>query len=65
MYREPHLNKKSDECSALWYIWYELYLQKDPLAKPTRKAWCKCADELGEMIQNELKNNPRYSDKKL
>jgi len=24
--------------------------------------WCQCADELGEMIQHEVKTNPRYRD---
>ena len=60
MYREQHLNKKSDECKVLWYIWNELAVNKDPLAKPARKAWCKCADELSEMVGQELKTNPRY-----
>ena len=62
VYREPHLQRKSDECAALWYIWFELYNAKDPLAKTTRKAWCKCADELGEMVSEEVKTNPRYRD---
>jgi len=62
VYREPHLQKKSDECAALWHIWYKLYLAKDPLAKPARRAWCKCADELGEMVNQEVKTNPRYRD---
>jgi len=63
VYREPHLQNKSDHCAALWHIWYKLYLDKDPLAPTARKAWCKCADELGEMIQYEVKNNPRYNKK--
>ena len=28
MYREDHLNKKSQECSKLWHRWYELFLKK-------------------------------------
>lgn len=60
VYREPHLQKKSDECAALWHMWYELKFKKDPLATPARKAWCKCCDELGEMVSLEVKTNPRY-----
>jgi hypothetical protein len=40
-------------------------LDKDPLAKTARKTWCKCADELGEMIQEEYKSNPRYHGVKM
>ena len=29
-------------------------------AKTLRKEWCKCADELGEMVHHEFKTNPRY-----
>jgi len=28
MYREEHLNKKSDECNKLWHHWYRLFLKK-------------------------------------
>lgn len=62
MYREPHLQKKSDECAALWHIWFKLKENKDPLEKTARKAWCKCADELGKMISHEVKTNTRYKD---
>ena len=62
VYREPHLQKKSDECAALWYTWFELYCNKDQKAKELRKEWCKCADELGEMVNQEVKTNPRYRD---
>ena len=44
----------------MWHIWYKLHLDRDPLAKTARKAWCKCADELGEMISEEVKINERY-----
>jgi len=44
VYREPHLNKKSDECAALWREWFELLSNKDPAAKELRKEWCQCAD---------------------
>ena len=65
MYREPHLNKKSDECAALWYIWFELKQQNDPLAKTARKTWCKCADELSEMIHQEYLTNTRYNNLRM
>jgi len=65
VYREPHLQKKSDECAALWYIWFDLYNEKDPSAKAARKDWCKCADELGEMINQEYLTNPRYNNLKM
>jgi len=60
VYKEPHLNKKSNECAALWHIWFELRQIDDPLRHIARQAWCKCADELGELIQEEVKTNPRY-----
>lgn len=28
--------------------------------KDARKEWCKCCDEFSTMINDELKNNPRY-----
>ena len=65
MYREPHLNKKSDECAALWREWFKLLSNKDPVAKERRKEWCQCADELGQMISEEVKTNPRYKDVEL
>ena len=65
MYREPHLNKKSDECAALWREWFEMLSSKDPSAKERRKEWCQCADELGQMISEEVKTNPRYKDVEL
>ena len=62
MYREPHLNKKSKECTDIWYEWYETkYVLKDKeKAKKLREAWCQCAGELGEMVSQEVKTNPRY-----
>ena len=67
MYREPHLNKKSKECSDIWYEWYNVnYIQKDKeKAKDLRKQWCDCASELGEMVSQEVKTNPRYKDVEL
>ena len=29
-------------------------------APEARQRWCKCADELGEMVSQEVKTNPRY-----
>ena len=60
MYKEPHLNVKSKECSDIWYKWFELFQKKDPRAKDLRKKWCKCVDEFGEMVSQEVKTNPRY-----
>ena len=31
-------------------------------APEARKIWCQCCDEFGEMIQNEVKTNPRYNE---
>ena len=62
MYREPHLQKKSDECSDLWLVWKELW-DKDPNskeAKDARKKWCQSVTEFGEMISEEVRTNTRY-----
>ena len=29
-------------------------------AHDARQEWCQCADELGEMVSQEVKTNPRY-----
>jgi len=34
-------------------------------APEARKQWCQCADELGEMISQEVKTNPRYKELQL
>jgi len=65
VYREPHLQRKSDECAALWHIWFELKQNKDPLAVAARKAWCNCCDEHAEMISQEVKINDRYKNIKF
>ena len=31
MYREPHLQEKSDECAALWREWHTLWRKKTQL----------------------------------
>jgi hypothetical protein len=33
-------------------------------APDARKAWCKCCDEFGIMVSEEVKTNPRYKDMK-
>ena len=67
MYREPHLQKKSDECAKIWYEWFDQkYKIKDKeTAKELRKKWCKCCSEFGEMVSEEVKTNPRYKGKIL
>ena len=63
MYREPHLQKKSDECRDLWLVWKQLW-DKDinsEEAKDARQKWGKCVTEFGEMISHEVKTNPRYT----
>ena len=62
MYREPHLQKKSDECAKIWYEWFELF-EKDKNSKECkklRKKWCNCVTEFGKMVSQEVKTNPRY-----
>ena len=63
MYREPHLQKKSEECSDLWWAWKKLW-DVDILSEETKKAreiWCKCSDEMSELISHEFKTIVRYS----
>jgi hypothetical protein len=64
MYREPHLQRKSDECRDLWIWWYELFLRdkNSREAKDARQKWCNCVTEFGEMVSQEVKTNPRYRD---
>ena len=33
-------------------------------APDARKAWCKCCDEFGIMVSEEVRTNPRYKDMK-
>ncbi len=63
MYREPHLQKKSDECAAIWYKWYDAkFKDKDEeKTKKLRKTWCNCVTEFGEMVSQEAKTNPHYN----
>jgi len=63
MYREPHLQKKSEECSDLWWAWKKLW-DVDIHSEETKKAreiWCKCSDEMSELISHEVKTNVRYT----
>ena len=39
-------------------------LKKALGAPELRQQWCKCCDELGEMIHLEATTNPRYKDMK-
>jgi hypothetical protein len=39
-------------------------LKKALGAPELRQKWCKCCDELGEMIHLEATTNPRYKDMK-
>ena len=34
--------------------------KKDLKAPELRKKWCKCCDEFGTMVTEEVKTNPRY-----
>ena len=61
MYREPHLQKKSDECADLWREWFSLWEKREPGHEELRKKWCNCVTEFGEMVSQEVKTNPRYN----
>ena len=62
MYREPHLQKKSDQCAKIWYDWYELFRENNDSkeCKELRKRWCNCVTEFSKMVSQEVKTNPRY-----
>ena len=56
MYREPHLQRKSEECSDLWWAWKELW-NLDMHSEETKKArqkWTDCTSEFSEMISKEV-----------
>jgi len=64
MYREQHLQCKSDECADLWLWWKELW-DRDPNskeAKDARSKWGECVTDFGKMVSEEVKTNPRYKD---
>jgi len=62
MYREPHLQRKSEECSDLWWAWKELWNldMHSEQTKEARKKWSECVSEFHEMLSQEVKTNPRY-----
>ena len=62
MYREPHLQQKSDECRDLWIWWHELWERDENSreAKDARQKWGQCVTDFGEMVSEEVKTNPRY-----
>jgi len=62
MYREPHLQCKSDECRDLWLVWKEIW-DKDNTseeAKEARKKWGQCVTEFGKLVSEEVRTNTRY-----
>ena len=63
MYREPHLQCKSDECRDLWLVWKDLWDEDNNSkeAKESRQNWCNCVTEFGQMVSQEVKTNSRYS----
>ena len=62
MYREPHLQKKSDECAVIWREWFkeEFENKNKEKAKELRKKWSNCVTEFGEMVSEEVRTNTRY-----
>ena len=62
MYREPHLQCKSDECRDLWLVWKELWDRdkNSKEAKKARKKWGQCVTEFGKMVSEEVRTNTRY-----
>jgi len=62
MYREPHLQCKSDECRDLWWVWKKLWdVDKDGKeTRDARKKWSQCVTEFGEMVSEEVRTNTRY-----
>ena len=63
MYREPHLQRKSDQCAILWKEWfnYKYGLKDEEKAKELSKKWGECVSEHGKMVSEEVKTNPRYT----
>ena len=62
MYREPHLQKKSDECARIWHEWFDqkYEIKDEEKAKKMRKEWSQCVTEFGKMVSEEVRTNPRY-----
>ncbi|MEL1231985.1 MAG: hypothetical protein VXA26_11790 [Candidatus Neomarinimicrobiota bacterium] len=67
MYREQHLQRKSDKCAVLWKEWYnyKFGLKDEEKAKEYRELWGKCVDEHSKMIQEVVKENPIYNTENL
>ena len=63
MYREPHLQRKSDQCAYLWMNWYNYKygLRDEEKAEECRKLWGKCVEEHAAMCDHEVKTNPIYT----
>lgn len=63
MYREPHLQRKSDQCAYLWKNWfnYKYGLKDEKKAEEIRELWRQCVAEHTEMCDHELKTNPMYT----
>ena len=63
MYREPHLQRKSDQCAYLWKNWYNYKygLKDEEKAKEYRELWGKCIEEHTKMCDKEIKTNHRYT----
>ena len=63
MYREPHLQRKSDQCAILWREWfnYKYGLKDEEKAKELRKKWGECVTKFGKMVSEEVRTNPRYN----
>ena len=62
MYKEPHLQGKSDECAQIWEEWIVLFKNKDPREKEIRSKWSQCVTEFGDLVSQEVKTNPDYKD---
>ena len=62
MYREPHLQCKSDECRDLWLVWKEIWDKDNSSeeAKEARKKWGQCVTEFGKLVSEEVRTNTRY-----
>lgn len=67
MYREPHLQSKSDECANIYRRWwyYKYTIKDEGKAEDIRNEWGTCVTELGEMVSHEVKTNPRYKDMRM
>jgi hypothetical protein len=53
----------------MWNEWYEILQDPEKRNKPKRKElrdkWCKCCNELSEMVHQEYLTNPRYNNLKM